>query len=244
MQLNNTTLSITNNTNATDIDLSILQDGVDDSDSDPINELNLSVLLNGSDLETTDAGGTIVTDLSDLFTAGTGIEITDNVISTIEGISLSIGDIYQGGIIFWLDDSGEHGLVAAISDQNTVQWYNGSFTNTEARGDGVGGGEMNTMLIIANLGNDSNAYAAGVCANLVITDGVVDYGDWYLPSKYELNLMYTNLHLAGLGNFNTLSYWSSTEIDSDEAWRQIFANGDQLGGGKFNSAILRAIRAF
>ena len=38
----------------------------DDADADPTNELNTSVALNGTDLEVTDAGGTITTDLSGL----------------------------------------------------------------------------------------------------------------------------------------------------------------------------------
>ena len=35
-------------------------------DVDPTNELNTSVVLNGTDLEVTDAGGTITVDLSSL----------------------------------------------------------------------------------------------------------------------------------------------------------------------------------
>lgn len=41
-------------------------DNVDDADADPLNEMNISVVLNGTDLETTDGNGTIVTDLSSL----------------------------------------------------------------------------------------------------------------------------------------------------------------------------------
>jgi len=41
-------------------------DNVDDADADPLNEMNTSVVLNGTDLETTDGNGTIVTDLSSL----------------------------------------------------------------------------------------------------------------------------------------------------------------------------------
>ena len=41
-------------------------DNVDDADSDPENELNTSVALNGTNLEITDAGGTLRTDLSSL----------------------------------------------------------------------------------------------------------------------------------------------------------------------------------
>ena len=45
---------------------------------------------------------------------------------------------------------GEHGLVADTADISTgIQWYNGVKKVTNATGDGVGSGEMNTMLIIA-----------------------------------------------------------------------------------------------
>jgi hypothetical protein len=45
---------------------SSLIDNVNDADADPTNEMNTSVVLNGTDLETTDGNGSIVTDLSSL----------------------------------------------------------------------------------------------------------------------------------------------------------------------------------
>ena len=39
-------------------------DNVDDGDADPLNEMNTSVVLNGTNLETTDGNGTLTTDLS------------------------------------------------------------------------------------------------------------------------------------------------------------------------------------
>lgn len=44
----------------------VANDMVNDADADPTNELNTTVVLNGTNLETTDAGGTITTDLSPL----------------------------------------------------------------------------------------------------------------------------------------------------------------------------------
>lgn len=44
----------------------VINDLVNDADADSTNELNISVTLNGTNLETTDAGGTIITDLSSL----------------------------------------------------------------------------------------------------------------------------------------------------------------------------------
>jgi hypothetical protein len=48
-------------------------------------------------------------------------------------------------------------------------------------------GEFHTERIIANQGLGN--YAAQLCA--AYQGG--NYGDWYLPSKYTLNLMWLNL---------------------------------------------------
>jgi len=152
-----------------------------------------------------------------------------------------IGESYGGGIVFWVDATGQHGLIAASSDQSaSMRWYAGTSTYTMARGDGVGAGEMNTAIIIANQGNgDGSTYAARVSADLVISN----YSDWYLPSKYELNLMY--LQKATIGNFAGGYYWSSTEYNNSNAWKQYFANGSQANGYNKNStSYVRAVRAF
>ena len=155
-----------------------------------------------------------------------------------------------GGKVFYVDGDGLHGLEAAPTDQSEgIHWWNSNYTYTEARGDGVGAGEMNTMLIIANQGTDSNSYAAGICANLVIANNDVDYGDWYLPSKYELNLMWKNLaepDPVNLGGFSAHNYWSSTESSDSNAWALDFSsNGWQGNLSKSNTnPRVRAVRAF
>lgn len=54
-----------------------------------------------------------------------------------------------------------------------------------------------------------------------------------LPTRSELNLMYTELHLRGLGNFSeTEYYWSSEDqgydpiLNNDYGWVLNFKNGD------------------
>lgn len=104
-----------------------------------------------------------------------------------------IGDAAQGGIVFWVDDAGQHGLVAATADQSaSLQWYNGSniFCN-KVRTDGIKVGRINTDAIISTQGTGS--YAAQACA-AYLGGG---YGDWYLPSKYELNLLYAQKAVVG-----------------------------------------------
>ena len=152
-----------------------------------------------------------------------------------------------GGIIFYLDASGCHGLVCAPTDQSKgIGWYNGSNTNTTAFADCVGGGGGNTAMIIYNQGATATSYAAGLAR--AYTGG--GFSDWYLPSKYELNLMQKNIgqgNVLGLGNvglFNIGNYWSSTEISSTTAWSQYFGNGGQNRPLKDDTYYVRAVRAF
>ncbi len=159
-------------------------------------------------------------------------------------ITLAIGQAYQGGIIFWLDATGQHGLIAATADQSPgIRWYGGSSTNTRARADGVGAGLKNTAIIIANQGPvDGNDFAATVCNEYSVTVGGVTYGDWYLPSKYELTLLY--LQKTVVGGFASADYWSSTEGSVNFAWGQTFDNGSQSSNYKYGILYVRAIRAF
>jgi len=155
-----------------------------------------------------------------------------------------IGENYGGGIVFYVYDNGQHGLIAATADQSTgIRWYGGSNTNTRARADGVGAGLKNTSIIIANQGPvDGNAFAATVCNEYSVTIGGVTYGDWYLPSKYELNLLY--LQKAVVGGFANSYYWSSSEYSASYAWSQYFGSNNQYYDYKYNAFYVRAVRAF
>jgi hypothetical protein len=193
-------------------------------------------------------GGGSFQDSVGVYTAGTGIDITNNIVSTASACGLSIGDTYQGGIIFYLDASGCHGLISAPTDQSSgIQWYNiTGYTNTTAFASCVGCGDGNTSMIVFNQG--AGSYAAKLCFDLSLGG----YSDWYLPSKYELNLMYQNigqgnaLGLVNVGGFASVSYWSSTEYDNNNAWKQSFSNGIQNGTNKgdLTNNYVRSVRAF
>jgi hypothetical protein len=179
--------------------------------------------------------------------AGT-VAATDNILQAIQKLNgnttHSIGDSYGGGIVFYVYDNGLHGLIAATTDQSTgVRWYAGINTNTMAYADGVGAGKVNTAIIIANQGyGDGATYAARICNEYSVTVGGVTYGDWYLPSKYELNLLY--LQKTVVGGFATNSFWSSTEANNNSAWYQNLYSGGQSYTSKYLTNYVRAIRAF
>ena len=159
----------------------------------------------------------------------------------------SIGESYGGGIVFYVYDGGQHGLIASTTDQSGgMRWYAGSYTNTMAYGDGLGAGETNTALIIANQGyGDGATNASRLCHEYSVVDGGTTYGDWYLPSKYELNLLYLQRNVVGGFSANNW-YWTSTEADNVNAWVQAFGNGGQGGSNKSNvgTNAVRAIRSF
>ncbi len=165
-----------------------------------------------------------------------------------------IGDHFGGGIVFYVDETGQHGLIASLTDQDAVQWYNGINKITGATGDGVGAGTTNTAIIVAAQSNDTPGgnFAAKVAADFSVQEdglaactGSVDevcHGDWYLPSKHELNLLYQLKDVVG--GMPGIYYWSSTEYAANAAWAQFFYDGGQGGYDKILPFHVRAVRAF
>ena len=164
-----------------------------------------------------------------------------------------VGELYGGGMVIWVDETGEHGLIAALKDQsNGIQWRNGSSEKSRhfgdhhdrvvnARGTGIGAGEMNTTLIIAQLTDDDIAgnFAAKASANCE----TAGYGDWYLPSKAELELMYQLKER--IGGFDNDMYWSSTEFNVGFCWVQNFNGyGGQYTQNKSSAFAVRCVRRF
>ena len=105
----------------------------------------------------------------------------------------------------------------------------------------IGTGEKNTETIASKSTSVKNN-AAQACLDYSVNG----YDDWFLPSKDELNLMYTNLHLKKLGGFANGFYWSSSEYikDPNSIWAQSYNNGSQYFNGRSTSRRVRPIRAF
>lgn len=152
---------------------------------------------------------------------------------------LKQGEQYQGGIIAYLGPPYPNGLIAAEQATECLVECGGNGTNVEGTVVRLAGGGENTCRIIAALGG-SVATAAGYC-DALSSNG---HDDWYLPSKAELNLLYHNLKLKGIGNFSEMEYWSSSHYSKDHGWYQYFANGVQFVVPKSRTFRVRAVRSF
>jgi hypothetical protein len=190
------------------------------------------------------------------------------------GVSYSIGDRGPaGGFIFYVDKDDQYAgwtyLEAAPADlagtyewggyaylleadleedpkySEVIAWYGFDCPTDTA----IGTGAANTAKLLADVHHDipdkyaSKAYLA---AQAAADYSYGSYDDWFLPSKDELNFMYTNLKAAepSLGGFQDHLYWSSSQYDSTFAYNQLFASGNPGYGNKGSNLYVRCVRAF
>ncbi|GEM_PF-1290950 len=146
---------------------------------------------------------------------------------------LAIGDFHEGGVVFYLDNTGEHGLVSAITDQaSNAAWGCTGTAIVGADGTAIGTGVQNTQDIIA--GCTESLIAAEWCSSLNLNG----FSDWFLPSKDELNQLFINKAVVdataitfGGTALQTNFYWSSTELNANQAW------GYNVSGDDFKNNV-------
>ncbi|TXL12340.1 hypothetical protein BMR05_15710 [Methylococcaceae bacterium HT4] len=147
-----------------------------------------------------------------------------------------------GGWVFYVTDGGAHGLEAAPRNLQKYTW-GCSDTNTGANGVDVNTGKQNTRAIIHTKCKHPGQVNDRVAAKLVSSYEHNGHNDWFLPSKDELNLIYSNLYLHDLGYFprQTESYWSSTEVDATSAYVTHFTYTSDKEYGATNGIVFKDI---
>ena len=138
-----------------------------------------------------------------------------------------VGESYGGGTIFYVYDGGKHGIITATMDRST----------RKQRQDGIDAEKFNTERISAIKGakeEDDQIYHSYLDSY---------YSDWYLPSKYELSLLYLNRAVLG-GYADFARGWNSTEASIVNSWFKSFATGGTFSNGKDDVVYVRVHRRF
>jgi hypothetical protein len=189
----------------------------------------------------------------DALTAGTGIKISNDTISSTynNGYKHYLGEEFGGGIIFqlWKDNNGtEHGLIVAKKDQSVAQeWSNVNITLIGTNAQSTWDGEGNTAAIIAQSGHINSA------AKLCDDYSASGFTDWYLPSIDELKTLYQNrfhvnrasAYVLGLNQIGNETYLSSTEYSTSIVWALNLGYGTpESNRTKSEKLFVRSIRNF
>lgn len=218
-------------------------------------------LANSFTNEGSSLGGNFVSNLTSISPSTTYYvrAYATNALGTVYGNEITVtttthfvGENFGGGIIFYIFSPGEtgyvsgqeHGLIAAPSDNTTtlLRWNNGVTIRLPATQTGLGTGDSNTNVIVANQGTTS-AYAARNSSNLTLGG----FTDWYLPSRDELDLMYVKrVMIGGFATGNPGPYWSSTwnGIDNTLAYAKYFYDGVGNNVATANTYRIRSVRKF
>jgi hypothetical protein len=152
-------------------------------------------------------------------------------------VPFQLWESYGGGIIFRTD--GQHGLIAATSDQGIAPWgcWGTTIPGTHYN---IGTGQANTTLIVN--GCSEAPIAARICNDL----GLNGYDDWFLPSYDELSIMWEwQIHIGG---FTYDLYWSSSESQGSScciALNLLFGSGSRIYRyNKERPSSVRCVRSF
>lgn len=184
-------------------------------------------------------------------TNNVGTAYGSEIVFQTTNFPVAIGQAYQGGIICYIDGSGEHGLIVSNGDIGYAP-YGCAGTVTGAIGTAIGTGVVNTGTILQSC-NETNT-AAKICDDFSVIDGGVIYDDWFLPSIDEAITIYTNLFLNNLGGFSNSNAGydisSSTEYSSTDYLYYGFYSSNNYSYNwtntrwKTNDLPVRAMRTF
>jgi hypothetical protein len=153
------------------------------------------------------------------------------------------------------------------AQQTPIRYDNvqvGSSGGDTATSFAIGWGYRNTRAIVAQGNTDTSTSVSPIADSHTVTVLGVVYGDWYLPSRDELNQMCkwarnqswisdaTTCDNSGALNsgpgasgFTAGYYWSSSEHNETYAYSQNFSTAsDSAISLKFNYSYIRPIRSF
>jgi len=168
------------------------------------------------------------------------------------GCHAVLGNYALGGVIFYIDETLNHGLVVALNDNESGEWGCSDEEILNANDSTLGSGYRNTLAILASDCEPAgiSAIIAAYSASTFISEDTL-INNWYLPSIDELKLLYQerewiddSLTVYNGKRFENTTYWSSTQSGTDKAKSLSFGNGSTKSSYKVSVNEVRSIRAF
>lgn len=212
------------------------------------------------------------TDTDDYYVDSTTVtftreEIIASMSETMGATTVPIGSVLSDGSVVFYDRGSEYGnysLLGGIltrlssgaddgsaNNQNwrflicdkqdltgTKQWGQGNVSES-LTGAETGLGLPNTNAMISKYATNDSYWWKSVKEKRDSTGK-----NWFIPSKAELSLVYTNkstIEENGIGSFVASFYWTSSELSSNEAYYMRLSNGLQTSGNKTSSGGARLI---
>ncbi|MFZ4545559.1 MAG: DUF1566 domain-containing protein [Saprospiraceae bacterium] len=240
------TVSI-NGTGATTVSGNYPNFTINSTDNNTVYNAGAGITINGTTISNA------APDKAVNLTAGSGISISGiypdyTVSATGSAAKHYVGELFGGGIVYYIYDNGDHGLIASLTDisSNSIWFVGTSSANGKSYHDGL----KNSNSVVSAQGT-SIVYAARTCRAY----SAGGFADWYLPSLWEMNLMYQNAFMISYKLLNdnisttspiteNVSYWTSTEFDNSLAFMFYMATGTPYLDTKDKGYYVRAVRRF
>ena len=155
------------------------------------------------------------------------------------------GQSPDGGVPMFVPrcDAGQSWDGVACTGTALLLSWNDGFSNWVSVSTGASAGKANTATLVVT---DSNSVQPGVQPHIAAQycDDLNHGGhtDWYLPARNELAVMYINRAAIGGLNISGSNYWSSSQDNTNSAWRRRFSDGDEYGNNKNYTFLVRCAR--
>ena len=150
------------------------------------------------------------------------------------------GLFYEAAPPNWASPSCEF-VIGGVCDP-LAAWCDNSSNVLGIASTAIGTGAMDGAAKTAVMLGVCTSGAANLADAYTATINGVVYGDWFLPSKGELNQIDVNREALGV-RYPGGAYWSSSEYDGTLAWYQWFGQG-QSKVGKALDRYVRPVRTF
>ena len=160
-------------------------------------------------------------------------------------VTYRVGEIGPGGGLVFLISGGKTYEMAPKTwgaGESGLSWCHDATSDIAgAAGTAIGTGSSNTIA----MQSPACTSGAGVSARAYPGGGLTD---WFLPSKVELNAMYTYSQVGGFNaatyGFASGAYWTSSQVNPYLAFAQNMSFGTQTPETKSSSLPVRPVRAF